>query len=54
MSAHQEIITALAECDEALFCRVMEEHLLATNQRILAKETDDEPVASSRRTSADR
>jgi DNA-binding GntR family transcriptional regulator len=54
MSAHQEIIAALADRDEALFCQVMEEHLLATNQRILSKETDDEPAASPRWTSAER
>lgn len=55
MSAHQDIIHALEKGDEQAFCRVMEDHLLATNRRILKQElASEEPVSTTRRISAAR
>ena len=55
MSAHQEIINALAQGNEEAFCRVMEEHLMATNRRILSKDlADDVPQPAPRRIMANR
>ena len=55
MSAHREIINALAANDAEAFCRVMEDHLVATNRRILTRElADDVLEPSPRRISAAR
>lgn len=53
MSAHQEIINALAAGDAETFCRVVEEHLVATNRRILSRDLDDDvPDTPPRRIAA--
>jgi len=53
MSAHRDIINALAAGDSETFCRVMEDHLVASNRRILNTElADDALEASPRRASA--
>ena len=53
MSAHQEIINALAAGDDETFCRVVEEHLVATNRRILSRDLDDDvPDTAPRRIAA--
>lgn len=49
MSAHQDIINALEQGNEQTFCRVMEEHLIATNRRILKRELADEEAGNDPR-----
>lgn len=50
MSAHQEIMNALAAGNVKAFCRAMEEHLIAANQRLLRRELpDDETETPAKR-----